>query len=89
MSLPPCLQQLTTEDLCKGEQVFFAATGVSDGDLLRGVRYFSGGASSNSIVMRTGSGTGGRPPVAMHADWEVVGASVEPACAGRMSGERS
>ena len=58
--LPPCLQQLTTEDLCKGEQVFFAATGVSDGDLLRGVRYFSGGASSNSIVMRTGSGTGGR-----------------------------
>eukprot|EP00891_Asterochloris_glomerata_P001330 jgi/Astpho2/1330/Aster-06200 len=50
-------KQLTTEDLCKGEQVFFAATGVSDGDLLRGVRYFSGGASSNSIVMRTGSGT--------------------------------
>lgn len=42
-------------------QVFFAATGVSDGDLLRGVRYFSGGASTNSIVMRASSGTGGFP----------------------------
>ncbi len=39
-------------------QVFFAATGVSDGDLLRGVRYYSGGASTNSIVMRASSGTG-------------------------------
>lgn len=48
---------LHTDDLCAGEQVFFAATGVSDGDLLRGVRYFAGGASSNSIVMRSGSGT--------------------------------
>ncbi len=38
--------------------MFFAATGVSDGDLLRGVRYFSGGASTNSIVMRASSGTG-------------------------------
>ena len=52
------LQILYTDDLCAGEQVFFAATGVSDGDLLRGVRYFAGGASSNSIVMRSGSGTG-------------------------------
>lgn len=48
---------LYTDDLCAGEQVFFAATGVSDGDLLKGVRYFAGGASSNSIVMRSGSGT--------------------------------
>ncbi|CAL5220210.1 g2185 [Coccomyxa viridis] len=48
---------LFQDDLCKGEQVFFAATGVSDGDLLRGVRYFSGGASTNSIVMRASSGT--------------------------------
>ena len=52
------LQVLYTDDLCAGEQVFFAATGVSDGDLLKGVRYFAGGASSNSIVMRSGSGTG-------------------------------
>lgn len=50
-------QVLTTEDLCKGEQVFFAATGVSDGDLLKGVRYVSGGATTNSIVMRYQSGT--------------------------------
>ena len=52
--LPP-----SQDDLCKGDDVFFAATGVSDGDLLRGVRYHSGGASTNSIVMRCKSGTGG------------------------------
>lgn len=45
--------------------MFFAATGVSDGDLLRGVRYVSGGASTNSIVMRASSGTGA-PHVAGH-----------------------
>ena len=38
--------------------MFFAATGVSDGDLLQGVRYYSGGASTNSLVMRSSSGTG-------------------------------
>ncbi len=48
---------LHTEDLAKGEDIFFAATGVSDGDLLRGVRYTSGGAVTNSIVMRCRSGT--------------------------------
>ncbi|GLC34311.1 hypothetical protein PLESTF_000875600 [Pleodorina starrii] len=48
---------LLTDDLCRGDDVFFAATGVSDGDLLRGVRYYSGGASTNSIVMRCKSGT--------------------------------
>jgi fructose-1,6-bisphosphatase II len=48
---------LTTEDLVAGENVFFAATGVTDGDLLRGVRYFGGGASTQSIVMRSKSGT--------------------------------
>lgn len=48
---------LYTEDLCRGEQVFFAATGVSDGDLLKGVRYFKGGATTNSMVMRYQSGT--------------------------------
>eukprot|EP01025_Chloroclados_australasicus_P059718 TRINITY_DN7568_c0_g2_i1.p2 TRINITY_DN7568_c0_g2~~TRINITY_DN7568_c0_g2_i1.p2 ORF type:complete len:220 (+),score=39.54 TRINITY_DN7568_c0_g2_i1:23-661(+) len=52
-----CKKILHTNDLCSGEDVFFAATGVSDGDLLRGVRYFSGGASSNSIVMRSKSST--------------------------------
>ncbi len=48
----------------QGDDVFFAATGVSDGDLLRGVRYFSGGASTNSIVMRCKSGTGEEQGVA-------------------------
>ena len=49
------------------QQVFFAATGVSDGDLLRGVRYFSGGASTNSIVMRASSGTGQHLRHVLHA----------------------
>ncbi|MBF6174406.1 class II fructose-bisphosphatase [Nocardia blacklockiae] len=48
---------LSTDDLVSGENVFFCATGVTDGDLLRGVRYFSGGASTQSIVMRSKSGT--------------------------------
>ncbi|MFF0545509.1 class II fructose-bisphosphatase [Nocardia thailandica] len=48
---------LTTEDLVSGDNVFFCATGVTDGDLLRGVRYFGGGAETQSIVMRSKSGT--------------------------------
>jgi fructose-1,6-bisphosphatase II len=48
---------LSTEDLVSGENVFFTATGVTDGDLLRGVRYSSGGAHTQSIVMRSKSGT--------------------------------
>jgi fructose-1,6-bisphosphatase II len=48
---------LTTDDLVKGDDVFFAATGVSDGDLLRGVRYWGDGASTQSLVMRSKSGT--------------------------------
>ena len=44
------------------QQVFFAATGVTDGNLLRGVRYFGGGATTNSIVMRAESGTGAGAP---------------------------
>jgi fructose-1,6-bisphosphatase II len=50
-------KELTIHDLVKGDDIFFAATGVTDGDLLKGVRYFSGGASTNSIVMRGKSGT--------------------------------
>jgi fructose-1,6-bisphosphatase II len=46
-----------TEDMVGGDDVFFAATGVSSGDLLKGVRYFSGGAQTQSIVMRCRSGT--------------------------------
>jgi fructose-1,6-bisphosphatase II len=48
---------LTTEDLVSGENVFFCATGVTDGDLLQGVRYSGGGCTTQSIVMRSKSGT--------------------------------
>jgi fructose-1,6-bisphosphatase II len=48
---------LTTTDLVRGDNVFFVATGVTDGDLLRGVHYRSGGASTQSLVMRSKSGT--------------------------------
>ena len=48
---------LTTTDLVAGENVFFCATGVTDGDLLKGVRFFGGGCTTQSIVMRSKSGT--------------------------------
>jgi fructose-1,6-bisphosphatase II len=41
----------TTEDLASGEQLVFAATGVTGGDLLQGVRYFGGGARTHSLSM--------------------------------------
>jgi fructose-1,6-bisphosphatase II len=47
----------TTEDLVGDGDVFFAATGVTDGDLLKGVHYFGGGATTQSLVMRSYSGT--------------------------------
>lgn len=46
-----------TDDLINSEDVFFAATGVSSGELLKGVRYFSGGAQIQSLAMRSRSGT--------------------------------
>ncbi|WP_298178697.1 class II fructose-bisphosphatase [Saccharomonospora sp.] len=48
---------LTTDDLVRGDNVFFCATGITDGDLLRGVHYRAGGATTQSIVMRSKSGT--------------------------------
>lgn len=48
---------LTIEDLVRGENVFFAATGITDGELLRGVRYSARGARTQSLVMRGHSGT--------------------------------
>lgn len=48
---------LTTEDLVRGEDVFFAATGITDGELLKGVHYFGDGATTQSIVMRSRTGT--------------------------------
>ena len=50
-------QILSTEDLVSGENVFFCATGVTDGDLLKGVQYYGGGCTTSSIVMRSKSGT--------------------------------
>jgi fructose-1,6-bisphosphatase II len=52
-----CSRVLTTDDLVRGDDVFFAATGVTDGELLRGVRYDAYGARSHSLVMRSRSGT--------------------------------
>ncbi|HEY6962271.1 MAG TPA: fructose-bisphosphatase class II, partial [Gaiellaceae bacterium] len=48
---------LTTDDLVGSDNVFVAATGVTTGALLRGVRYVTDGAITDSIVMRSRSGT--------------------------------
>jgi fructose-1,6-bisphosphatase II len=48
---------LATEDLVASEDCFFATTGVTDGDLVRGVRFDSTGATTQSLVMRARSGT--------------------------------
>ena len=48
---------LSIDALVEGENVFFAATGITDGELLQGVRYFGGGAKTHSLVMRSKSGT--------------------------------
>ena len=50
-------QVLTTNDLVSGDDVFFAATGITDGELLKGVRFAPKGITSNSIVMRSRSQT--------------------------------
>lgn len=48
---------LGTDDLVTGDDCFFVATGITDGELLRGVRYRAGGATTHSLVMRSRSGT--------------------------------
>ena len=48
---------LSTDDLVSGDNVFFVATGVTDGELVDGVRYRAGGATTHSLVMRSKSGT--------------------------------
>ena len=50
-------QVLTTDDLVRGDNCFFAATGVTDGELLRGVRFTPKSAHTQSLVMRSKSGT--------------------------------
>lgn len=48
---------LTIDDLVSGKDVIFAATAITQGDLLNGVRYFGGGVRTHSLVMRRSSGT--------------------------------
>jgi fructose-1,6-bisphosphatase II len=48
---------LTVDDLVSGDNVFFAATGVTDGELLRGIRFSRRGAMTQSLSMRSKSGT--------------------------------
>ena len=48
---------LTADDLVRGDNCFFAATGITDGDLLKGVHYSKNHASTQSLVMRSKSGT--------------------------------
>jgi fructose-1,6-bisphosphatase II len=48
---------LTTDDLVAGDNCFFAATGITTGELLQGVRYDARGARTQSLVMRSKSGT--------------------------------
>jgi fructose-1,6-bisphosphatase II len=48
---------LTTDDLVTAEDCFFVATGITDGELMRGVHFRGGGATTHSLVMRGRSGT--------------------------------
>ena len=48
---------LKTDDLVSSDNCYFAATGVTNGDMLRGVSYRANGASTRSLVMRSKSGT--------------------------------
>jgi fructose-1,6-bisphosphatase II len=68
---------LTTDDLVSSDDAFFAATGVTDGELIEGVRYKAGGASTHTLVMRARSGTI-RNIYSEHALWKVSRYSVVP-----------
>ena len=48
---------LDTNTLVTGDDCFFVATGITDGELMRGVRYRGNGATTHSLVMRSRSGT--------------------------------
>jgi len=48
---------LQTDDLVRSDNVFFAVTGITSGDLLDGVRFTAGGARTQSLVMRSRTGT--------------------------------
>jgi fructose-1,6-bisphosphatase II len=63
-------QVLTIDDLVRSNNVFFAATGITDGELLDGVKYYGNGARTHSLVMRSKSGTV-REVVARHR-WDKL-----------------
>ena len=48
---------LTTDDLVAGDNAFFSATAITDGEFLRGVRFHDFGATTQSMVVRSRSGT--------------------------------
>jgi fructose-1,6-bisphosphatase II len=48
---------LTINDLVNSDDIFFAVTGITDGELVDGVKYFGEGAHTHSLVMRSMSGT--------------------------------
>ena len=48
---------MTIDDLVSGDDVFFSLTGVTDGELVKGVHYFPHGATTETLVMRSESGT--------------------------------
>jgi fructose-1,6-bisphosphatase II len=50
-------QVLSLEELVSSNDVFFAATGITSGDVLKGVDYFANGATTDSLVMRSLTGT--------------------------------
>ena len=61
---------LMTDDLVASEDAFFAATGITDGELVAGVRYRAGGAATQSLVMRARSGTT-RTITSEHQLWKL------------------
>jgi fructose-1,6-bisphosphatase II len=61
---------LTTDDLVASDDVFFSATGITDGELMSGVHYRHGGATTHSLVMRSRSGTI-RSIKSEHALWKL------------------
>jgi fructose-1,6-bisphosphatase II len=67
---------LFTDDLVAGDNCFFAATGITDGELLKGVHYDSSGATTQSLVMRSKSGTvrliNAHHRLAKHKDYSLI-----------------
>jgi fructose-1,6-bisphosphatase II len=57
MGIADINQVLTLDDLVKSDDVMFAATAITDGDMLQGVNFFPGGARTRSLVMRSKTGT--------------------------------